>query len=231
MPFRINIPSGLPPPATFGVGQNKQPLSFLRRADFRRSKESFRNPEAQLFQLASDLAISEVDMIGDVLQKHPFRLALPDDFGEMRPQMAGIVRALALARDREWLARISTSEDIHCSTPRAAVKGSNVVPDRCRIQGLVFHPRHEGGCSICFPLDVTNSAIPGTGDGKPEVDSTGSGTERQAEEGITASGRYSQLIHGSQRGLCARSVKVRSVLSNTASCPVNCCQRCTATST
>jgi len=91
-----------------------------------------------------------------------------------------IVDPFPLARDAERLARISADDNIHRSTPRAAVKGGNVVPQRRFIQGRVFHPRHEGGRSIGFPLDVTHSAIPGTGSGEPEVDSTGSGAERKA---------------------------------------------------
>ena len=91
--------------------------------------------------------------------------------------MPGIIDPFAFPRNGKWLAGVPASEDIHCSTPRAAIEGSNIVPQRCFIQGLVFHPRHEGGRSICFPLDVTNSAIPGTGDGEPEVDPSGSGAE------------------------------------------------------
>jgi len=155
-------------------------LAFVRRANFCRRKESFRNPEAQVFQLTSDLAIADVDMIGDVFQKHPFGLAFPNDPGEVWPQMAGIVDPLAFARDAERGAWVTAQDNIHRSTPRVAVEGGNVVPQRCRIQGLVFHPRHEGGRSICFPLDVTNSAIPGACDGKPEVDPACTGAERQA---------------------------------------------------
>ena len=61
------------------MGQNKQPLAFVWHADFCRRKQSFRNAVAQAFQLASDLAISEVEVVGDVFQKHPFGLALNDD--------------------------------------------------------------------------------------------------------------------------------------------------------
>jgi hypothetical protein len=67
------------------VGQNKQPLSFVRRANFCRRKQSFRNAIAQLFQLASDFAIADVEMIGDVFQKHPFGSAFSDDPGEVGP--------------------------------------------------------------------------------------------------------------------------------------------------
>jgi len=66
-------------------GEDEQPLAFMRRADFCRCKQSFRNPVAQLFQLASDLAISEVEVVGDVLQKHPFGLAFRDDPREVWP--------------------------------------------------------------------------------------------------------------------------------------------------
>jgi hypothetical protein len=66
-------------------GEDEQPLALMRRANFCRCKQSFRNAVAQPFQLASDLAISEVEVIGDVFQKHPFGVAFRDDPGEMRP--------------------------------------------------------------------------------------------------------------------------------------------------
>jgi len=170
-------------------GEDEQPLALMRRANFCRRKQSFRNPVVQAFQLAADLAISEVEVIGDVFQKHPFGVAFPDDPREMRPQMAGIVDPLAFTRDRKRLARIAASNNIHRSTPRSAIEGGNVIPERCLIQGLVFHPRHESGRSVTFPLDVTDSSIAGTGNGEAEVDPSGTGAERQAEEGVTASGR------------------------------------------
>ncbi len=43
-------------------GEDEQPLAFMWRADFCRRKQSFRNAVAQAFQLASDLAISEIEM-------------------------------------------------------------------------------------------------------------------------------------------------------------------------
>jgi len=66
-------------------GEDEQPLAFVRRADFCRRKQSFRNPVVQIFQLASDRAITDVEMIGDVFQKHPFGLAFRDDPRDMWP--------------------------------------------------------------------------------------------------------------------------------------------------
>ena len=96
--------------------------------------------------------------------------------------MTRIVRAPALARDRERLARIARSDDVHRAAPRAAVKGGNVVPDRRSIQGRVFHPRHEDGRGVGVPLDMTHSAISGEREVQPEVEATGAGTEREAEQ-------------------------------------------------
>ena len=143
MPFLIRISGGLPPPGTFGVGQHEEPLAKMRRADFRRREQSFRNPVAQFFQLFSDLPISDVEMIGDVFQKHPFWPTLADDAGEVRPQVPGVVRALAPPGDGERLARIAANEAIHDATPRAAVEGSQIRPYRRVIQACLFHARRQ----------------------------------------------------------------------------------------
>ena len=105
--------------------------------------------------------------------------------------MTRILRPLALARDAERLTRIAASEDIHRSAPWVAIETGNVVPERRFIQGRVFHPRHEGGRSITFPLDVTDSAIFGNCNGEAEVDPAGTGAERQAEERVCGSGSVS----------------------------------------
>lgn len=68
-------------------------------------------------------------------------------------------------------------EDIHEAAPWSAAEGGNVVPDRRAIQGRVFHPRHERGCRIGFPLDVTHSSVFWDGDMESEVKTSGSGAE------------------------------------------------------
>lgn len=78
------------------------------------------------------------------------------------------------------MARETCSEDIHEATPRAAVKGDNVVPDRSRIQGLVFHPRHERGRCVAFPLNVTNgSYVVFEQEVEAEFDSCGAGAKAE----------------------------------------------------
>lgn len=163
-------------------GENEQPLAPVGRADLRRCEEACRKAVAHADQSAGDFREAEAEMMGDILEEHEGRLALADDAGDMRPEVPRVVRAPALSRDRERLARIARSDDIHCAAPRAAVEGSNIVPDNSLIQGRVFHPRHESGCGEGFPFDMAHSTIAGDGDGEPEIEPASAGAEREAEQ-------------------------------------------------
>lgn len=173
-------------------GEDEEPLALVRCADFRRCEEACRKAVAHADQSCGDFGETEAEMMGDILEEDEGRLDLTDDAGDMRPEVARVVSAPALARDRERLARIACSDDIHRTTPRAAIEGSNVVPDNSLIQGRVFHPRHESGCGEGFPFDMAHSTISGDGDGEPEVETACAGTEREAEEAcVSGSGSAS----------------------------------------
>lgn len=167
---------------TLADGEDEEPLALVGRTDFRRREETCRKLVAHADQSAGDFGEAEAEMMGDVLQEHEGRLDLADDPGDMRPEVARVVRAPAFARDGERLARIARSDDVHRAAPRAAVEGSNVVPDNSLIQGRVFHPRHESGCGVGVPLDMAHSTISGDGEDKPEVEPARTGAEGQAEQ-------------------------------------------------
>ena len=184
-----------------GVGQlvvlaackDEQALSLVGRTDFRRREEACRKAVAHADQSAGDFGEPEAEMMGDISEEDERRFDLSDDAGDMRPEVARVVRAPALARDGKRLARIARSDDVHRAAPWAAVEVSNVVPDRCRIQGRLFHPCHENGRGVGFPFDMAHSSIPGHGDGEPEVEPACAGAEREAEQvsgfGIVSGGR------------------------------------------
>ena len=136
----------------FADGEDEEPLAPVGRADFHRREEACRKPVAHADQSAGDFGEAEAEMMGDILEEDEGRFDFADDAGDMRPEVARIVRAPALAGDGERLARIARSDDVHRAAPRAAVKGGKVVPDRRRIQGRVFHPRHEDGCGVVSVL-------------------------------------------------------------------------------
>jgi len=160
-------------------GEDEQALPFVGRTDFRRRKEACRKLVAHADQSAGDFGETEAEMMGDIFEEDEGRFDLADDSCDMRPEVARVVRTLALARDAERLAWISRSDDVHRAAPRAAIEGSNVVPDRRAIQGRVFHPRHESGRGVGFPFDMAHSSISGHGDGEPEVEPAGAGAERE----------------------------------------------------
>ena len=163
-------------------GEDEQTLALVGRTDFRRREEASRKAVAHADQSCGDFGEAEAEMMGDILEEHEGWLDLTDDAGDMRPEVARVVRAPALARDGERLARIARSDDIHRPAPSAAVEGSNVVPDNSLIQGRVFHPRHESGCGEGFPFDMAHSTISGDGDGQPEIEPACAGAQGEAVE-------------------------------------------------
>ena len=167
-------------------GEDEEALALVGRADFRRRKEACRKLVAHADQSAGDFGEAEAEMMSDILKEDEGWLDLADDPGDMRPEVARVVRAPALACDGERLARIARSDDVHSFAPRSAVETGNVVPYNSLIQGRVFHPRHESGCGEGLPFDMAHSSISGQGDGEPEVDATGAGAKREAEEACVA---------------------------------------------
>jgi len=177
---------------SFADGEDEEPLAPVGRADFRRREEACRKLVAHADQSVGDLGEAEAEMMGDIFEEDEGRFDFADDAGDMRPEVARIFRTPALARDRERLARIARSDDVHRAAPWAAVETGNVVPDRRAIQGRVLHPRHEDGRGEGVPLDVTHSTISGDGDGKPEVEPACAGAEGEAAEAcVSGSGSAS----------------------------------------
>lgn len=175
---------------TFADGEDEQALALVGRTDFRRREEACRNAVAHADQSSGDFGEAEAEMMGDILEEDEGWLALADDAGDMRPEVARILGAEALACNRERLARIARSDDVHRAAPRAAVEAGNVVPDRRWIQGRLFHPCHENGRGVGFPFDMAHSSISGHGDGEPEVEPACAGAEREAEQ-VSGSGSAS----------------------------------------
>jgi len=174
----------------FADGEDEEPLALVGRADFRRREEACRKAVAHADQSCGDFGEAEAEMMGDVFQEDEGRLDLADDAGDMGPEVSRVVRPPALTRDRERLARISRSDDIHRAAPWAAVEAGNVAPDRCWIQGRLFHPCHENGRGVGFPFDMAHSSISGHGNGEPEVEPACAGTERETEQ-VSGSGSAS----------------------------------------
>jgi hypothetical protein len=77
---------------------------------------------------------------------------------------------------------------MNLAAPRSAVEACNIDPDRRAIQGLVFHPGHEGGRRVSFPLDETDSAISGFCDMEAELQAANAGTKGDSGEPVISGG-------------------------------------------
>jgi hypothetical protein len=91
---------------SFADGEDEQPLAPMGRTDFRRRKEACRKLVAHADQSAGDFGETEAEMMGDIFEEDEGWLNLANDAGHMRPEVAWILGAEALARDGERLARV-----------------------------------------------------------------------------------------------------------------------------
>lgn len=157
-------------------------------AHFSRREQSRFCVIAQCAKAGADLGKSQIDVAFDVFEEDSGGLHLTDDPLDLGPQVAGIVLPAPLAREAEGLAGITGREDMNAAAPRMAIEGSEIVPDRRWLHGRVFHPRHESGRSMGFPLDETHSSIGGFGDGEAEIEPAISGAEGKAGDAAISAG-------------------------------------------
>jgi hypothetical protein len=124
----------------------------------------------------------------DVFKEHPFGGDFPRDAGDIRPEVARVVFAPAQPGEREGLAGITGSEDMNAATPRAAIEGFEIVPDRSSSQGRVRHPRHESGRGETVSLDIAHSSISGFRDVKSKIKSGDTGAKADPENFVRSFG-------------------------------------------
>lgn len=97
-------------------------------------------------------------MVGDVLEGDELGAEVADEVSDAGPEVSLVgVRSL-LAGEGERLARVAANDAIHEAVPRSSVEGSEVTPDRSRIQGSFFHASDQRRGGEGFPLDVTDDA-------------------------------------------------------------------------
>lgn len=162
------------------VGQNEESLASVRRADFRRCKQSRRNAVTHVDQVSGDHVEPKPQMPGDVLEETDSRLTLGDDSSDVGPQVAGIVLAASLAGDAKRLARITAMYDINESAPRLRIKLLEIAPYRSSLNDSVLHPGEENVLRELLDFDVADGAVLRDGESEAEVDASDAGAEAEA---------------------------------------------------
>jgi hypothetical protein len=100
----------------------------------------------------------------DVFEEGVLRFDFADDARDFRPEVARIFPPEPLSGDAERLAGIARNEAIHDATPRAAVEGAEIRPNRRRFKGAVRKARRQDAGRSSFPFHVTDASSCGISD-------------------------------------------------------------------
>ncbi len=111
----------------------------MRRTDFLRRKQTCRNSVTHLAQFSGNFIESKFEVTRNVFEKAECRAYLANNSGDVRPKVPLVIAAAPPSCHAEWLARVTANDAIHQATPRAAVEGSDIRPNRRRIQPSRFH--------------------------------------------------------------------------------------------
>ena len=182
-PFVATTVGLRPPPPKVGVGQNEDSPSAMRRSHLVRGQHAPLRIEPQAGQVPENSPEPLSDEPRDVLQEHERRFHLANDPNDFWPEPALVCDTTAPAGEGPGLTREARSEAIHDATPRLAVERGNVVPERSRTKGRVFHPRHEDGRRKGFPFDESHNPGSRLGEDDSEIETSSSGADRKHVEG------------------------------------------------
>ena len=165
------------------MGQDEDAQPLVRRADFCCAEQARRRRVPHAPKLSQHGFKAEGDVTGDVFEEHPFGGAFPDDAGDVRPEVAGIIGTAAFASRAEGLARISGEDDVEGTAEGAGIETSQVVPDwrRGEISGALGG--HEDGAGPDIPLDEGTAVEPGFGEHDAQIQASAASAEGQSVPG------------------------------------------------
>jgi len=165
------------------VGQDEDPESLVRRADFCRAEQARRRRVTQAPKLSQDSFKAEGDMACDVFEKDPFRLAFANDAGDLGPQVTWILGTAALSGSAEGLAGISGEDRVEGTAERPGIEAAQIVPDRCwgEIPGALGGD--EDGAGPVFPFDKGAGVIAGLSQHEAQIQASAACAEGQSVPG------------------------------------------------
>ena len=131
----------------------------MRRTDFCRAEQTRRRRVAHAPKLSQHGFKAEGDVTGDVFEKDPFGGALPNDPGDVGPEMARIVGTGTLSRRAEGLAGISGEDDVEGSAEDPGIEAAQIIPDWSESEVSRALGGDEDGAWPDLPLDEGPSVI------------------------------------------------------------------------
>jgi hypothetical protein len=165
------------------VGQDEDAEPLVRRADFCRREQARRRRIAHVPKLSQDGLEAEGDVTGDIFEEDPLRGALPDDAGDVGPEVARVVCPSALSGGAERLAGISCQHCVEGTAKGPGIKAAQVVPDRrgreipCALGG------DEHSSWPVLPFDKSAGVIVGLGEHEAHIQASAACAEGQSVPG------------------------------------------------
>lgn len=141
------------------MGQDEESHSPVRCSGIVRAQTTPLRIEPQRGQVPEHSVESSSSESCDVLHEDEAGSYLAHDPSELRPEAGALaVDALSLPGVADVLAGESASDEIHDSTPRAAVEGGDIRPHRARSQATFLHLAHQSRGGESVPLHETDRA-------------------------------------------------------------------------
>ena len=159
------------------VGQYIDPLSLVRRANFSRAEYAPRRSVTQFSQFAQDVAQPQGNVSLDVLKKTELWSEKLNAACDVGPKMSRVVGSEALPSCAEWLAWVTSSEDVHAVTKLCPWEGFKIRPNRCWVHESRFHFCNQVRASEGFDLTKSDCAQSWEDSLKSKLNASVSGTK------------------------------------------------------
>ena len=165
------------------MGQDEDAQPLVRRADFCRREQARRRRVAQSPKFSQDGFKAEGDVTGDVFEEHPLGLALADNPGDLRPEVAGIICPGTFACGAERLAGVTGEDDVESAAKRLGIEGSQIIPDWRRGEISRALSSDEDVSGETFPLDERAGVEAGFGEHDAQIQASAACAEGQSVAG------------------------------------------------
>jgi len=164
---------------TTAVGQDEDSLPSVWGSDIGRSYSRPLRVEPDFGQITEHSVEAQSNVSCDILQEQELGSHFASDAENLGPEVSRVVGSLSLACDAEWLAGITGNDSMNSVTPRAAIEGSGIRPNRRWMKSPVFHPRCQDFDARGFPLDHADCSSAWKRQSDAEIESSDSSADAE----------------------------------------------------
>ena len=165
------------------MGQDEDAQPLVRRADFCRAEQTRRRRVAHAPKLSQHGFKAKGDVACDVFEEDPFGGTFPDDAGDLRPEVAGIIGPTAFSGGAEGLAGIAGEDDVESTAKGSGIETAQIIPDwrGCEVPGPLGCD--EGASGISLPFDKSTGVEAWFGEHDAQIQASAARAEGQSMPG------------------------------------------------